>query len=153
MLSTLAKWPLRYLIIVELIYLFYEILLAKNPGHDSPALVLGLLLVAVTMPSSFVLFYLAVYVADLLGYNGGDLKDFLPRFVAVQTGILVNAGVVGWMALSSAKRARRNSVTAEGAHMNVTYNRSANTDPQLQEAASPQVLRSGFLQRYVSSAI
>ena len=26
-------------------------------------------------------------------------------------------------------------------------NRSANTDPQLQEAASPQVLRSGYLQR------
>ena len=26
-------------------------------------------------------------------------------------------------------------------------NRSANTDPQLQEAASPQVLRSGCLQR------
>ena len=109
MLSTLAKWPLRYLIVVELIYLFYEILLAKNPGHDSPALVLGLLLAAVTMPSSFVLFYLAVYLADWLGYKGGDSKEFLPRFVAFQTGILVNAAVVGWMALSSAKGARRNS--------------------------------------------
>ena len=30
------------------------------------------------------------------------------------------------------------------------YNRSANTEPQLQEAASPQMLRSGCLRRYVS---
>ena len=30
------------------------------------------------------------------------------------------------------------------------FNWSANTDPQLQEAASPQVLRSGCLQRYAS---
>jgi hypothetical protein len=29
-------------------------------------------------------------------------------------------------------------------------NKSANTDPQQQEAASPQVLRSGYLQRYPS---
>jgi hypothetical protein len=28
------------------------------------------------------------------------------------------------------------------------FNRSAKTDPQLQEAASPQVLRSGCLRRY-----
>jgi hypothetical protein len=29
-------------------------------------------------------------------------------------------------------------------------NWSANTDPQLQEAASPLVLRSGYLQRYMA---
>jgi hypothetical protein len=31
----------------------------------------------------------------------------------------------------------------------MTVNLSANTDPQLQETASPQVLQSGCLKRYV----
>ena len=30
------------------------------------------------------------------------------------------------------------------------FNWSANADPQLQEAASPQLLRSGYLQRYAA---
>ena len=32
----------------------------------------------------------------------------------------------------------------------IPYNWSANTEPQLQAAASPQVLRSGCLQRYMT---
>ena len=35
----------------------------------------------------------------------------------------------------------------------MSSNRSVNTDPQRQEAASPQVLWSGYLQRYASRLV
>lgn len=107
MLPTLTKWPLRYLVVVELIYLLYEVLLAKNPGHDSPALVLGLLLAAATMPSGAVLYYLAAYVGDWLGLQGGDSKEFLPRFAAFQACIVTNAAFVAWLAFSSKKKGEK----------------------------------------------
>ena len=104
MLPTLTRWPLRYLVMVELIYVVYEFLLAKNPSHDSPAQALGLLLAAATMPSGAVLYYLAAYVGDWFGLQGGDSKEFLPRFAAFQACILTNAAFVAWLAVSSKKK-------------------------------------------------
>ena len=37
-------------------------------------------------------------------------------------------------------------------HLNVRHNMSVNTDPHLQEAASPQGLRCGYFQRYIAEA-
>jgi hypothetical protein len=75
---------------------------------------------------------------------------------------LVRAGVVAFEAaagisqsrvsasLGGGKRASRRPrpmVSSFGYPWGASVNRSVNTDPQLQEAASPQGLRSGYLQR------
>jgi hypothetical protein len=107
--ATLAKWPLRYLIALELIYVLYELFLARNSGHESPAIILGLLLVAVTLPSSLILFYLAIYLADWVGYKGSDSKELLPRLIGAQVAFLLNTAFVAWLAVSSEQRSHRNA--------------------------------------------
>lgn len=101
----LAKVPLKYLIGVELIYGVYEMLLAKNSSHDSLAMVPGLLLAALTLPSDVVLFYAASYLDSWLHFGGGDNKDFLPRFLVIQLAIAMNAALIGWyISASNAKQ-------------------------------------------------
>ena len=105
-LSVLAKWPLRYLLSVESIYLCYEVSLAINPGQGSPAIIFGVLFPFATQPSSFVLYLLSSYLASWLGFQG-DVTGFWGRLLVFQTCIVVNAALVSWLAISSTKTVAR----------------------------------------------
>ena len=98
MLQRVPKWSLRYVILVEAIYILYEVVYFRYPSHDNMnALALGLLLAALTMPSGAVLYYIAAYAESWLGYTGGEVKGFLPRMVTVQVAILLNAAFIAYV--------------------------------------------------------
>ena len=79
-----------YMAVAEFVYLMYEWQLPGGP-HSGSALASGLLLAALSLPAGLGAGWLQWHAGILLGYPPGDTQAFLPRLIACQAALIVNA--------------------------------------------------------------
>ena len=86
----LNRKAVAYLIVAQTVYGLYELAIANGQPHDGNALALGLLLVAITLPTCIPYLYLGPYIEQFIGYLMGYTDPFWPRLVAWQLLIILN---------------------------------------------------------------
>jgi hypothetical protein len=90
--------PLKYLFIVESIYIIYEIAQSSNP-RSAIVFYMGILLTSISLPSNMILYLLYGYAVIFFGLPdfGDPDKEFFARFIFFQVPFLFNFLAFDWL--------------------------------------------------------